>query len=96
MSATPESKSVLKERIGEVISARMEKTIVVRVERRMPHPKYKKIVRLQKKFYAHDEEKRAKEGDTVRIIECRPLSRLKRWKLVEVVKQAEAPLEVVT
>jgi small subunit ribosomal protein S17 len=96
MSATPESKSVLKERIGEVISARMQKTIVVRVERRMPHPKYKKIVRLQKKFYAHDEEKKAKEGDTVRIIECRPLSRLKRWKLVEVVKQAEAPLEVVT
>jgi small subunit ribosomal protein S17 len=96
MSANPESKSVLKERIGEVISARMEKTIVVRVERRMPHPKYKKIVRLQKKFYAHDEEKKAKEGDTVRIIECRPLSRLKRWKLVEVVKQAEAPLEVVT
>ena len=96
MSVTPESKSVLKERIGEVISARMEKTIVVRVERRMPHPKYKKIVRLQKKFYAHDEEKKAKEGDTVRIIECRPLSRLKRWKLVEVVKQAEAPLEVVT
>jgi small subunit ribosomal protein S17 len=96
MSATPESKSVLKERIGEVISARMEKTIVVRVERRMPHPKYKKIVRLQKKFYAHDEEKKAKEGDTVRIIECRPLSRLKRWKLVEVVKQAEAPLEVVS
>jgi small subunit ribosomal protein S17 len=96
MSATPESKSVLKERIGEVISARMEKTIVVRVERRMPHPKYKKIVRLQKKFYAHDEEKKAKEGDTVRIIECRPLSRLKRWRLVEVVKQAEAPLEVVS
>jgi small subunit ribosomal protein S17 len=96
MSTAPESKSVLKERIGEVISARMEKTIVVRVERRMPHPKYKKIVRLQKKFYAHDEEKKAKEGDTVRIIECRPLSRLKRWKLVEVVKQAEAPLEVVT
>jgi small subunit ribosomal protein S17 len=96
MSTAPESKSVLKERIGEVISARMEKTIVVRVERRMPHPKYKKIVRLQKKFYAHDEEKKAKEGDTVRIIECRPLSRLKRWKLVEVVKHAEAPLEVVT
>ena len=73
----------------------MEKTIVVRVERRMPHPKYKKIIRLQKKFYAHDEEKQAKLGDTVRIIECRPLSRLKRWRLVEVVKQAEAPLEAV-
>lgn len=93
MSDTPQKTSVLKERVGEVVSAKMEKTIVVKVERRMPHPKYKKIIRLQKKFYAHDEEKKAKEGDTVRIIECRPLSRLKRWRLVEVVKQAEAPLE---
>lgn len=93
MSDTPQKTSVLKERVGEVVSAKMEKTIVVRVERRMPHPKYKKIIRLQKKFYAHDEEKKAKEGDTVRIIECRPLSRLKRWRLVEVVKHAEAPLE---
>ncbi|NBR71402.1 MAG: 30S ribosomal protein S17 [Verrucomicrobia bacterium] len=95
MSDVSQQKSVLKERIGEVVSAKMEKTIVVRVERRMPHPKYKKIIRLQKKFYAHDEEKQAKLGDTVRIIECRPLSRLKRWRLVEVVKQAEAPLEAV-
>ena len=95
MSDVSQQKSVLKERIGEVVSAKMEKTIVVRVERRMPHPKYKKIIRLQKKLYAHDEEKQAKLGDTVRIIECRPLSRLKRWRLVEVVKQAEAPLEAV-
>ena len=95
MSEVPVKTSVLKERVGEVVSAKMEKTIVVRVERRSPHPKYKKIIRLQKKFYAHDEEKKAKQGDTVRIIECRPLSRLKRWTLVEVVKKAEAPLEVV-
>ena len=55
MSDVSQQKSVLKERIGEVVSAKMEKTIVVRVERRMPHPKYKKIIRLQKKFYAHDD-----------------------------------------
>ena len=95
MTTTPEHISVLKELTGEVISAKMEKTIVVQVERRMPHPKYKKIIRLRKKFYAHDEEKNAKEGDMVRIVACRPLSRLKRWNLVEVVKQAESKAEVL-
>ena len=87
-----EKKAVVKERIGEVISAKMDKTIVVRVERRFPHPQYKKIVRFQKKFYAHDGDKKAKLGDTVRIAECRPLSKLKRWQLVEVIAQAEAPV----
>ena len=87
-----EKKAVVKERIGEVISAKMDKTIVVRVERRFPHPQYKKIVKFQKKFYAHDGDKKAKQGDTVRIAECRPLSKLKRWKLVEVIPQAEAPM----
>jgi small subunit ribosomal protein S17 len=87
-----EKKAVVKERIGEVISAKMDKTIVVRVERRFPHPQYKKIVKFQKKFYAHDGDKKAKQGDTVRIAECRPLSKLKRWKLVEVITQAEAPM----
>lgn len=87
-----EKKAVVKERIGEVISAKMDKTIVVRVERRFPHPQYKKIVKFQKKFYAHDGDKRAKQGDTVRIAECRPLSKLKRWKLIEVITQAEAPV----
>ena len=95
MTTTPEQKTVLKELIGEVISAKMEKTIVVQVERRMPHPKYKKIIRMRKKFYAHDEETKAKEGDMVRIVACRPLSRLKRWNLLEVVKQAEAKAEVM-
>ena len=65
----------------------MAKTIVVRVERRFPHPQYKKIVTAYKKFYAHDEKAEAKIGDTVRIEETRPLSKLKRWRLVEVVER---------
>jgi small subunit ribosomal protein S17 len=77
-----------KERVGEVISSKMAKTIVVRVQRRFPHPRFKKIVTAYKKFYAHDEKTEAKVGDTVRIEETRPLSKLKRWKLVEVVERA--------
>jgi small subunit ribosomal protein S17 len=65
----------------------MTKTIVVRVQRRFPHPKFKKVVTGYKKFYAHDEQARAKVGDTVRIEETRPLSKLKRWRLVEVVEK---------
>jgi len=76
-----------KERVGEVVSNKMAKTIVVRVERRFPHAQYKKIVTAYKKFYAHDEKAEAKIGDTVRIEETRPLSKLKRWKLVEVVER---------
>jgi small subunit ribosomal protein S17 len=74
-----------KERVGEVISNKMTKTIVVRVERRFPHPRYKKVVTGYKKLYAHDEKAEAKVGDRVRIEETRPLSKLKRWRLVEVV-----------
>ena len=77
-----------KQRIGEVVSNKMTKTIVVRVERRFPHPQYKKIVTSYKKFYAHDEKAEAKIGDTVRIEESRPLSKLKRWTLIEVVDRA--------
>src|SRR5271169_4312291 len=83
---TPQGKR--KERIGEVVSNKMTKTIVVRVERRFPHQKFKKIVTSYKKFYAHDEKAEAKVGDTVRIEESRPLSKLKRWKLVEIVERA--------
>jgi len=79
-----------KQRVGEVVSNKMTKTIVVRVERRFPHPQYKKIVTSYKKFYAHDEKSEAKPGDTVRIEESRPLSKLKRWTLVEVVERGEA------
>src|SRR5712672_4584918 len=79
-----------KERQGEVISNKMAKTIIVRVERRFPHPKFKKVVTGYKKLYAHDEKAEAKVGDRVRIEETRPLSRLKRWRLVEVVRQGNA------
>jgi small subunit ribosomal protein S17 len=75
-----------KERTGEVLASKMEKTIVVRVERRVPHPKFKKIVRVHKKFYAHDEKNEAKTGDRVLIRETRPMSKLKRWELVSVIK----------
>ena len=78
-----------KERVGEVVSNKMTKTIVVRVQRRFPHPQFKKIVTAYKKFYVHDEKAEAKIGDTVRIEETRPLSKLKRWKLVEVVERNE-------
>jgi small subunit ribosomal protein S17 len=82
---TPQGKR--KERVGEVVSNKMAKTIVVRVERRFPHQKFKKIVTAYKKFYAHDEKAEAKIGDTVRIQETRPLSKLKRWQLIEVVER---------
>src|SRR6266404_6038429 len=74
-----------KERVGQVISNKMAKTIIVRVERRFPHPKYKKVVTGYRKFYAHDEKSEAKVGDRVRIEETRPISKTKRWRLVEVV-----------
>ena len=77
-----------KERVGEVISNKMAKTIIVRVERRFPHPRFKKIVTGYRKFYAHDEKSEAKVGDRVRITETRPLSKTKRWRLVEVVERA--------
>jgi small subunit ribosomal protein S17 len=76
-----------KTRTGEVVSSRMNKTIVVRTVTRVPHPKFGKIVKQMQKFYAHDEQNQAKPGDTVRIMETRPLSKLKRWRLVEVVQK---------
>lgn len=75
------------EKVGEVVSAKMKKTIVVQVVRRVPHPVYKRIVTSRKKFYAHDEEGSARVGDVVRIVECRPLSRLKRWRLGEILRR---------
>ncbi len=78
-----------KERLGKVLSNKMTKTIVVSVERRYPHPKYKKVVTAYSKFYAHDEKSEAKVGDLVLIEETRPLSKLKRWRLTEVVEKGE-------
>jgi small subunit ribosomal protein S17 len=76
------------EKVGEVVSTKMAKTIVVEVTRRVAHPVYKRIVNKRNKFYAHDEQGTAKVGDVVRIIECRPLSRLKRWQLGTVIRKA--------
>jgi small subunit ribosomal protein S17 len=73
---------------GRVTSAKMEKTIVVEVLRLVQHPKYRRVVRISKKFYAHDEKREAKPGDTVRIVASRPLSRLKRWRLEKVLAQS--------
>jgi small subunit ribosomal protein S17 len=77
-----------KEREGEVLAAKMTKTIVVRVQRRFAHPKFKKVVTAYKKFYVHDEKNEAKPGDRVRIVETRPLSKTKRWRLVGIVERA--------
>ncbi len=84
-AATTESKRGQKtELVGKVTSAKMEKTIVVEVQRLVQHAKYRRVLRISKKFYAHDEKREAKQGDTVRIVSSRPLSRLKRWRLKEV------------
>ncbi len=90
----PAGRAHRKERVGEVIPSKMAKTIVVRVERRFAHPRFKKVVTAYKKFYAHDEKGEAKPGDRVRIAECRPISKTKRWRLVEVVDRSAQPAVV--
>ena len=86
--AAPKTEHVERhELIGKVTSAKMVKTIVVEVQRLVQHPKYRRVVRISKKFYAHDEKRVAKQGDTVCIVSTRPLSRLKRWRLKEVLTQ---------
>jgi len=77
-----------KTRIGQVVSDKMQKTVVVAIERRIPHPVYGKMMTRTKRLKAHDEENTAKVGDTVRIMETRPLSKDKRWRLVEIVERA--------
>ena len=86
--AEAQAQGLKNEKIGQVVSTKMAKTIVVEVSRRVPHPLYKRIIAKRKKFYAHDEERNAKMGDVVRIVECRPLSKLKRWQLAEVIRRA--------
>jgi small subunit ribosomal protein S17 len=90
MTETQQPRRLSKERIGEVISDKMSKTVVVRVERRVAHPRFRKIVTRYSKHYAHDEKEQATVGDMVRIREMRPLSKLKRWTLVEVVQKSKA------
>ncbi|MEI6870952.1 MAG: 30S ribosomal protein S17 [Verrucomicrobiota bacterium] len=74
-----------KERVGQVVSIKMAKTIIVESTTRVPHPRFRKIVKQIKRFYAHDEDSTAKLGDTVLIMESRPISKLKRWRLVSVI-----------
>jgi small subunit ribosomal protein S17 len=82
-------RSARKSRVGTVISDKMDKTVIVRVERRVMHAKYGKIMRLHTKYTAHDEKDECKVGDMVRIIETRPLSKTKRWRIEKVVDKAE-------
>jgi small subunit ribosomal protein S17 len=76
------------EKVGLVVSTKMQKTIVVEIEMRKAHPKYKRVMKTNKKFYAHDEQNSARVGDVVRIRETRPLSKLKRWQLEEIVRRS--------
>ncbi len=85
-SAVTLSRGLRKERVGQVVSTKMAKTAVIETTTRVPHAKFGKIVKQVKRFYAHDEEGKAQVGDTVLIAETRPLSKLKRWRLVEVIK----------
>jgi len=78
-----------KERIGEVVSSKMDKSIVVAVKAKMKHPMYGKFVNKTSKFYAHDEENTCGVGDTVRIMETRPMSKTKKWRLVEIIERAK-------
>jgi small subunit ribosomal protein S17 len=88
MADTAEKKSQRKTLVGNVVSTKMQKTIVVEVTRRKAHPLYQRVIARSKKFYAHDEQNTAHVGDVVRLEETRPLSRLKRWRLTEIIRKA--------
>ncbi len=85
-TAPATTRGIRKTVVGEVVSDKMDKTVVVRTVSRVPHPRFGKIVKQTAKFHAHDEKNEAKTGDKVRITETRPLSRNKRWRLVEILK----------
>ncbi len=87
-AAAQDARHERQEVTGVVTSAKMEKTIIVKVTRLVQHKLYRRVIRVSKKFYAHDEERKAKLGDTVRIVETRPLSKLKRWRLAEIVTRS--------
>lgn len=84
-----EGRGLRKQRIGQVVSTKMQKTCVVETITRVPHPRFGKIVKHRKRFYVHDEDGKAQVGDTVRISETRPLSKLKRWRLIEIIKHIQ-------
>jgi len=85
---TGERRAIQKRRVGVVVSDKMEKTVVVRVTRRAPHPLYKKVLRRHRKYMAHDEREISKAGDTVEIVECRPISKRKSWRVRRVLSHA--------
>ncbi len=89
MAMAENTRNSRKIRVGTVVSDKMEKTVVVAVERRVQHPLYGKAVVRTKKYHAHDEENTARPGDVVRIMETRPLSKTKRWRVLEVVERAK-------
>ena len=84
-----EERNLRKTRVGKVVSNKMDKTIVVAIEDSVKHPKYGKVIKRTVKFKAHDEENVCNEGDTVKIMETRPLSKDKRWRLVEIIEKAK-------
>jgi len=84
-----EKRNLRKERVGVITSDKMDKTVVVSVERKVKHPKYGKFVKFTKKFHAHDETNDCHQGDVVRIMETRPLSKTKNWRIVEVIERAK-------
>jgi small subunit ribosomal protein S17 len=84
-----EERGTRKDRVGTVVSRSGDKTVTVRVARRFRHPVYGKVVSTSKKYHVHDDKNEAKVGDSIRIVECRPMSRLKRWRMVEVVAKGQ-------
>jgi small subunit ribosomal protein S17 len=82
-------RGIVKERVGKVLSSKMDKTVVVAIETLVKHPVYSKVMRRTKKLYAHDEENRCGVGDTVRVIETRPLSKTKRWRVSAILERAK-------
>lgn len=91
---TTEKTVIRREKVGRVVSNKMQKTVVVAVDYLRPHPIYRKTVRQTHKFYAHDEENQCQIGDTVRIEETRPLSKLKRWRVVEIIGTKDQPIAI--
>jgi len=88
VNATEQAAPRRNEKVGQVVSTKMQKTIVVEIEMRKAHPKYRRVMKSNKKFYAHDEQNSARVGDMVRIRETRPLSKLKRWNLEEIIRRS--------
>lgn len=93
MAEDQKARSKRKHRQGMVLKKKMDKGIVVWVERKLRHPRYQKVIKSGKKYYVHDEKNEAQVGDTVAIMESRPISKLKRWRLVEIIRKSRIPTD---